>query len=240
MKPELFSFWVYLSTTPLLGLTLTLCAYCIGLWAAQRAGYHPLVNPVLIAIVLVASALLIGRISFQTYFEGAQFIHFLLGTATVALGVPLYERLGELRKYATPFILAMLGGSVVSTLCAVGILWAFDVPQDLQRTMLSKSVTAPIAMGIAEKVGGIPTLAAVFCVCTGIVGATLGRWVCDRVGVRSHAVRGLALGTNAHGIGTARAYLVSPEMGAYAGLALGLHGVIAALLLPAIIRVLGG
>ncbi len=234
MRDQIFSLWVYLSASPLLGLTLTLIAYQIGLFCARKAHQHPMVNPVLIAVVVLASILIISKTPYQTYFEGAQFVHFLLGTATVALAVPFYERLPQLRSLGFPLIVGLLTGAVVAIASAVGILFLFDAQRAMILTMVPKSVTAPIAMGIAEKIGGVPTIAAVFCVLTGVIGASCGKFVFDRLGIKSMAVRGFALGACAHGIGTARAYIVSPEAGAFAGLALGLHGVLASVLLPLI------
>jgi predicted murein hydrolase (TIGR00659 family) len=232
MRDDIFALWVYLSTTPLLGLTLTLVAYQVGLLCARQAKNHPLVNPVLIAMLLLAAVLGVTKTPYRQYFEGAQFVHFLLGTATVALAVPFYERVGQLRRLWKPLCIGMLAGAGAAVAVAVAVMSAFSVDVALVRTMIPKSVTAPIAMGIAERIGGVPTIAAVFCVVTGIIGAASGKMVFDALRIRSMAVRGFALGTCAHGIGTARAYLVSTEAGAFAGLALGLHGLLASLLIP--------
>jgi predicted murein hydrolase (TIGR00659 family) len=223
---------VYLSTTPLLGLTATLLAYQAGIWASARLNHHPLVNPVLIAICLVACTLVATGISYERYFEGAQFVHFLLGTATVALAVPFFDRLAQLRHTWKALGVALVAGAVATTASTVFLSKWLGLDEVLQLSLLPKSVTAPIAMGISEKIQGIPTLSAVFCILTGIVGAASGRILFDLMRIREPMVRGLALGTAAHGIGTARAYIVSPESGAFAGLALAVHGVLAALLLP--------
>ncbi len=232
MQSEIFALWVYLSATPLLGLTLTLVAYQLGLFCANQSGNHPLVNPVLIAMAALALVLSLTKTSYATYFEGAQFVHFLLGTATVALAVPFYERLGQLRKLWMPLGLGMLAGACASVAVAIAVMSLMSADPALVRTMIPKSVTAPIAMAIAERIGGVPTIAAVFCVVTGIVGAATGKLIFDALNIRSMAVRGFALGTCAHGIGTARAYLVSSEAGAFAGLALGLHGLVASFFIP--------
>jgi predicted murein hydrolase (TIGR00659 family) len=232
MRDEFFKLWVYLSTTPLLGLTLTLVAYQIGLVMALRARSHPFMNPVLIAILIVAVTLEVTGTSYKVYFEGAQFVHFMLGTATVALAVPFYERISALKKTWKALAAGLIAGSVCASITAFALAKYLGASQSTLLSLLPKSVTAPIAMGISEAVGGIPTLSAVFCILTGIIGAASGKVIFDTMGIKNMSVRGFALGAQAHGIGTARAYFVSEEAGAFAGLAMGLHGLIAAILMP--------
>lgn len=232
MKPEFFQLWVYLSASPLFGLTATMLAYCAGLWLARRANLHPLANPVAIAVLILVGLFSVTGVHYAQYFEGAQFVHFLLGPATVALAVPLFAQLPSLRRYRWPLLVALVCGGVASALSAVGIAWVLGASEETMLSLLPKSVTAPIAMGIAEQIGGNPALTAVYCVTTGIVGAVLSRYVFAACGVRSAIARGYALGTAAHGIGTARAFQESEESGAFAGLAMGLHGLLAALVLP--------
>ena len=236
MRNDFFRLWVYLSATPLLGLTLTLVAYQIGLWSARRANNHPLINPVLVAMLVVASTLALSGVSYQQYFEGAQFVHFLLGTATVALGLPFYERLAELRASWRSLVTGLVCGSVAATATVYGLAKYLGVSESTARSLLPKSVTAPLAMGISEAIGGVPALSAVFAILTGVLGAATGKIVFDLLAIKSMMVRGFALGAQAHGIGTARAYLVSADAGAFAGLALGLHGLMASLVLPWVVR----
>jgi predicted murein hydrolase (TIGR00659 family) len=229
---ELIHIWVYLTGSPLAGLTLTLVAYCIGYWLYARSGLNPLANPVLIAVVLIAGGLMLTRTPYKTYFDGAQFVHFLLGPAVVGLAVPLAREWKSVRKLAIPIAGALLIGSLVAVASVVGIAWALGASQSTLLSLVPKSVTAPIAMGIAEKIGGLPALAAVFAVITGITGAAVGKYVFDALGIRDMRARGFALGVAAHGIGTARAFQVSVDAGTFAGLAFGLHGVLAAILFP--------
>ena len=224
--------WVYLSATPLFGLTATLVTYVLAQMLYERAGYAPWANPVLWTVVTLAALLAASGTPYPTYFSGAQFIHFLLGPAVVALGWPLWQRRTELRARALPLLVAALGGGAVAAASAVGIGWALGLPPEVLASLAPKSVTAPVAMGIAEKLGGIPALAAVFAVLTGLVGALSAKPLFDRLGITPMAVRGFALGTASHGIGAARAMQVHPDAGAYAGLALGLQVLLAALLLP--------
>jgi putative effector of murein hydrolase len=224
--------WVYLSGSPLLALILTLAAYHAGTLAYERSGRHPLANPVLIAVVLVAAAIVAMDMPYATYFEGAQFVHFLLGTATVALAVPIYKGLGALRGRMLPLLAALAAGGAVSIASAVGIALLLGADRAIVGALWVKSVTAPIAMGVAERIGVSPTLTAVFAVSTGILGAMLARFVLDVVGSKAWWQRGFALGVASHGIGTSRAFSVSEEAGTYASLAMGLHGVLGALAIP--------
>jgi predicted murein hydrolase (TIGR00659 family) len=228
----LFELWVYLAATPLAGLTLTLLAYACGYALYSRAAFHPLANPVPIAVVLIVAVLVLTGTEYGSYFDGAQFVHFLLGPAVVGLAVPLARSWPDLRRYARPVAGALVLGSAVAGVSAVGIAWLLGATPATVASIAPKSVTAPIAMGIAEKIGGLPALAAVFAVTTGVIGAVLGKYVLDAVRVRDWRARGFALGLAAHGIGTARAFQVNAEAGTYAGLAFGLHGLLLAILVP--------
>jgi putative effector of murein hydrolase len=230
--PPIHEIWVYLSGSPLLALTLTLAAWQLGSWLYERSGRHPLVNPVAIAVATVAIAILAIDMPYATYFEGAQFVHFLLGTATVSLAVPIYRSLADLRGRVLPLAAALIGGGATSIGVAIGTARLFGVDAPLQQGLWAKSVTAPIAMGVAERIGASPTLTAVYTVATGVLGAALGRFVLDAVGCRAWWQRGAALGIAAHGLGTSRAFTVHPIAGAWASLAMGLHGVIGAVLIP--------
>lgn len=230
--PPFTEIWVYLSGSPLLALILTLTAYQGGVLVYEKFNRSPLANPVAIAIVIVASVISLIGMPYQKYFEGAQFVHFLLGTATVSLAVPIYKGFSVLHGRLLPLLVALIGGGATSILSAVGLARLLGADPAIVGALYSKSVTAPIAMGVAERIGASPTLTAVFAVCTGILGAVLGRYVLNFAGVRAWWQRGFALGVAAHGIGTSRAFSVHPEAGAYASLAMGLHGILGALLIP--------
>jgi predicted murein hydrolase (TIGR00659 family) len=236
----LFELWVYLAATPLAGLTLTLVAYAGAWWVYEHTGFRPLANPVPIAVALIVAVLALTGTSYRTYFDGAQFVHFLLGPAVVGLAVPLAREWPSVRRLALPIAGALAVGSVVAFASVVGIAWALGATPATLLSLAPKSVTAPIAMGIAERIGGIPALAAVFAVATGVVGAIMGKYVFDALGIRDWRARGFALGVAAHGIGTARAFQVNAEAGTYAGLAFALHGVVLALLLPVVALAMRG
>ena len=141
---------------------------------------------------------------------GAQFIHFLLGPAVVALAWPLWQRRAQLRRRGVALLAAGLAGGLAAGGSAVVIGWALGLPAEVLRSLAPKSVTAPVAMGIAEQLGGIPALAAVFAVLTGLVGAVSAKYLFDGLRIPSPEVRGFALGTASHGIGAARAMQVHP------------------------------
>ena len=228
--------WVYLSATPLFGLTATIVTYVLAQAFYLRMGQAPWANPVLWTVLALAAALTLSRTPYPTYFSGAQFIHFLLGPAVVALAWPLWQRRAELRQRAVAVGLAALAGGAAAAGSAVGVGWALGLPAPVLRSLAPKSVTAPVAMGIAEQLGGIPALAAVFAVLTGLVGAVCAKYLFDSLRITEPTVRGYALGTTSHGIGAARALQVHPDAGAYAALALGVQALLASLLLPMLAR----
>lgn len=228
--------WVYLASTPLFGLTATLVTYVVAQTVYERLGHAPWANPVLWSVIAIAAALLITRTPYPTYFAGAQFIHVLLGPAIVALAWPIWERRSELRARGGALLVAASVGGAAAAGSAVAIGWAFGLPADVLRSLAPKSVTAPVAMGIAEQLGGIPALAAIFAVLTGIVGALSAKYMFDALAIRNWPIRGFALGTVSHGIGAARAIQVDADAGAYAGLALGLQVLLASLLIPFVMR----
>ena len=234
--PDVVQLWVYLSATPLFGLTATLLTYLLAQALYARSGHAPWANPVLWTVVALAVLLTLTGVPYPRYFAGAQFIHFLLGPAVVALAWPLWLRREELRRRWGRLLLASLAGGLAASLSALALGWALDLPASVLLSMGPKFVTAPVAMGIAEKTGGIPALAAVFSVMTGLIGALGGKYLFDALRIPASGegwrVRGFALGASSHGIGAARALQVHPDAGAYAGLGLGLQAVLAALWMP--------
>lgn len=232
--------WVYLSATPLFGLSATLVIYVLAQALYARLDQPAWANPVLWSVITLASLLTLTGVDYPTYFSGAQFIHFLLGPAVVALAWPLWERLAALRLHWRALLAAAVVGGVAASGSALLLGWLLGLPQDVVLSLAPKSVTAPVAMGIADKIGGIPALAAVFAVVTGMVGALSGKALFGFLKIPTDAngwmARGFSLGTAAHGIGAARAMQVNPDAGAFAGLALGLQVVLAALLIPMLFR----
>ncbi|HUE96041.1 MAG TPA: LrgB family protein [Longimicrobiaceae bacterium] len=239
MQRSLGEIWVYLSASPLLHLTLTIAAYTLNDHLYRRSGRHPLLNPVLTSVLLLVAIFTVSGTDYPTYFEGAQFVHFLLGPATVALAVPLYFNISALKRAWFPLSVGLLAGSVTAVLSAVGIARLLGGSAQTALALAPKSVTAPVAMGIAEKTGGPPSLTAILVVSTGILGAVMGPALLSWLRVRDPAVRGFAMGTASHGIGTARAFQESEETGAFSGLAMGLNALLTSLILPPLLRILG-
>lgn len=234
--PEVRDIWVYLAASPLLHLTLTLAAFQLGSWVYARGGMNPLLNPVLLAVILLVGVLSLTGTPYATYFEGAQFVHFLLGPATVALAIPLYRQFERVRRSALAILASIVTGSLSAAGSAVAIAWALGAGRDTLISIAPKSVTAPVAMGITERLGGLPSLTAVLVILTGVLGAMLGPPLMDLLRIRDWAARGLAMGTASHGLGTARALQVNELAGAFSGLAMGLNALATAILLPLLLR----
>jgi predicted murein hydrolase (TIGR00659 family) len=224
--------WSYLSQGQLLWLAATLAAYLCGDAIFRLSGRKPWANPVLCAVLLLAPVLWLTGTPYRTYFDGAQFIHFMLGPATVALAVPLYANLPRVRQAALPMLAALVAGSLTAVLSALGIAWALGAGPDVLAALAPKSATAPVAIGIAEALGGAPTLTAVLVLTTGIIGAVVATPLLNALRVRDWRARGFAVGVAAHGIGTARAFQVNETAGAFAGIGMGLNAVLTALLAP--------
>lgn len=232
MKSEL---WVYLSTTPLLWLTVTVIVYVIADRIALASARHPLVNPVLISVAFIVAVLWVTATPYQTFFEGAQFVHFLLGPAIVAIAVPLYRNLERVKANLLPMLAALAAGAVTAASSALAIAAAFGVPADVLASLAPKSVTAGVAMGISEQLGGIPALTAVLVITTGLIGAVVVTPLMNAMGITDFAARGFSAGLAAHGIGTARAFVVDEVAGTFAGIAMGLNAVLTALIVPFIL-----
>lgn len=238
MNTRLVETWVYLARSPLLWLALTVTIYAAGEVLYRRLRRHPLVHPVLISVVVLAVIVAGSGTPYPAFFEGAQFVHFLLGPAIVALALPLHRELHRERAVAAPLSVALLVGSVTAVVTAVGAARLAGASRETLVSLAPKSVTAPVAMGIAEMLGGIPSLAASLVLLTGVIGAVIGPWLLERLRVRHPAAAGFALGVASHGLGTARAFELSETAGAFSGLAMGLNALLTSLLVPLLVRLL--
>ncbi|MDF3604961.1 LrgB family protein [Paracoccus sp. DMF-8] len=231
--------WTYLSREPLLWLTATLIAYCIGDAAFRATGRQSWANPVLISVALLAALLELTATDYATYFEGAQFVHFMLGPATVCLGLPLYENLGRVKRAAWPLIAALVAGSATAVVSVLVIARAFDLGPVMAASLAPKSTTAPVAIGIAEKLGGEPTITATLVILTGIIGAIVATPLLNLLRITDWRARGFSVGVAAHGIGTARAFQVHETAGAFASVGMGMNAVLTAIIAPLALRLLG-
>jgi predicted murein hydrolase (TIGR00659 family) len=229
---ELPDIWSYLREGPLLWLTATLIAYLIGDALFRVSGANPLINPVLVAMVILGAVLWVTATPYGTYFEGAQFVHFMLGPATVALAGPLYTNLHHVRATLLPMLGALIVGSITAVASALWIAQALGVEAATLASLAPKSTTAPVAIGIAEQLGGLPTLTAALVILTGIIGAVVVTPLMNLLRITDWRARGFSVGVAAHGIGTARAFQVNETAGAFAGIGMGLNALLTALIAP--------
>ncbi len=229
---------VLLADSSLPWLTLTLLAYLAAVWLYQKSGNSPYLIPVLPSVVLVVAVLLLTGTPYPVYFDHVQALYFLIGPATVALAVPLYGQLHSIRTMWRPLGAALLVGSSAAIVSAVLVAWALGGSLETILSLAPKSASMPFALPVAERLGGLASLAAVAVAITGILGAVVARPVLNALGIENHAVRGFAVGLTAHAIGTARALQVSETAGAFSALAMGLNGIATAVLVPLFIALL--
>lgn len=231
--------WHELTRSPLFGIALTLLVYQLAVWAWERSGRRAVLHPVLTSIAGIATGLTVLGIPYRDYWTGSGLIGMLLGPATVALALPLYRQARAIRAAAVPILTGLLAGAAAAIVATVVAVRLTGGSEQLARSMATKSATTPVALALTEALGGIPALAAVFAILTGVLGAVAGPALLTRLAVRSPRLRGLAMGLSAHGIGTARALQRDPAEGAFAGLAMGLGALLTALVLPPIALALG-
>jgi predicted murein hydrolase (TIGR00659 family) len=224
--------WVYLATSPLLWLTATLLVWLAANRITRSFEFHPLANPVLVAVITLVLVLHFAGVPYSTYFAGAQFIHFLLGLATVALAVPLVRQFELVTKNVIPMFAALIVGSVTAVISVIISGKALGLPPLVIISMAPKSSTAGVAMAISSGLGGDPALTAAVVICTGIFGAIIVTPFMNAMGIKDYAARGFAVGLASHGIGTARAYTVDPVAGLFAGIAMALNAVVTSLVVP--------
>lgn len=232
MTDNPFSLWVYLSQTPLLWLTVTLAVYALADAVSLATHRNPLMNPVLHSIWVIGVFLYLTGTSYTTYFGGAQFVHFLLGPATVALAVPLYENRKLVAAAILPMLAALLVGSATAIVSVMVFAEAAGLPRDIVLALAPKSVTAGVAMGISEMLGANPAITVIATVLTGVLGAIVVTPTMNRLGITDFRARGFAAGLASHGIGTARAFQVDEVAGVFAGIAMGLNALVTSLLVP--------
>lgn len=239
INADFYKVWIYLQSGPQLGLVATLLAWQFAVWLDRRTNHAAWANPIMVAIAVLAVALLATGTSYQTYFNGGQYVQFLLGPATVALAVPMYSNFGTMRRNFLPILFALTAGSITAAASAMVITHLLGAPRGVVISMAAKSVTTPIAMGISQDLGGVPSLTAIFVLLTGIFGGLVCLPFFRLLRIRDRRAQGLAGGTGAHGLATARLLLESETAGAFGGLAIGLNGLITAIFAPLLVRWLG-
>lgn len=239
MMADLSAIWPRLAAGALPWLVLTLGAYVLADWIFRRFGRPAWANPVLLSVLFVGGLLLACGVDYDTYFGGAQFIHFMLGPATVALALPIHENRHRIRRAVLPIMAAVLAGSVVAVVSALVIGRWLGLPAVVQASIAPKSATTAVSFGISEAIGGMPTLTAAVVSVTGVIGAMLALPLFALLRLREERAIGLAIGVTAHGIGTARALQVSARMGAFAGIGMALNAVLTAILAPLALSLFG-
>jgi predicted murein hydrolase (TIGR00659 family) len=216
---------------------LTLAVYVASRWLYARRR-TVLLNPVLVSIVVVIVVVVLSGTPYDRYAAGARPISALLGLAVVALGVPLCLQLHEVRRRIGPSAAAVSAGSIVGVVAATLAAALLGAPVSVVRSLAPRSVTTPIAIAISARLGGIPALSAAVVIATGLVGGVIGPALLRLVKVRGAMAVGLALGSAAHGLGTARAVEEGHVEGAASGLAMGLNGIATAIVAPLVMWVL--
>lgn len=232
--------WPHLTGGALFWLTLTLGVYAVADRISLLAQRNPLANPVLHSVWVIGTILVLTGTPYDTYFQGAYFIHFLLGPATVALALPLYENRDVVLRSLVPIVVALVVGSAATIGSVIACAYVFNLPQIMTISSLPKSTTSGVAMGISQSVGGDASLTAIIVVATGIAGAVMATPLLNLIRVEDRRARGFAVGLAAHGVGTARAFQVHPITGTFAGVAMSLNGLLTAVLVPIAVSILGG
>ncbi|MCX2783792.1 LrgB family protein [Microbulbifer thermotolerans] len=217
--------------SPLFAMPLNLCAFLLGL-ALYRRTNTALLHPIVGAGLMVAAVLWSLDIPYDAYREASGVLYVLLGPAVVALAVPVKQNLTVVRQAGWPLAVTIAVGALLAPITAMGIALILGATQTVLMALTGKSITTPIAMALAEKIHTAQSLAAGIAVFTGVVGAVAGPPLLNRLNIRDHRVIGIALGVNAHAVGTARALEISALCGAFAALAMGLCGALTAMVLP--------
>ena len=212
-------------------LTLVLGTFLLGVYIYKKTKIS-IFQPLVISTVLVIVFLKITGISYETFYYQTRILNFMLGPCVVSLGYVLYEQMEHIKGNVVSIFTAIVVGSIVGIVSVMLIAKGFGVDKVLIASLAPKSVTTPIAMSVVERTGGVPTLAAAFVVICGVFGGIVGPVILRKIGVKSKIAQGLAMGASAHALGTARALQMGAIEGAISGLAIGIMGIVTALLIP--------
>lgn len=223
--------------TPVFGILLSVVCYEIGI-LIQRKTKNPILNPLLLAIILVILVLTVFDIPKETYDLGGSYILFLLGPATVVMAVPLYRQINLLKKDWLPILVGIFVGSATSVLSVIGLARLFGVNIEIAVSMLPKSVTTAIGMEVSKEIGGVVSLTVAVIVLTGILGAVMGPFILKLLGIKDEVAQGVAMGTASHAVGTSKAMELGETQGAMSGLSIGIAGLATVLIIPLVIGLL--
>jgi putative effector of murein hydrolase len=227
--------WTPIATMPLVWLVVTFACYVVGRGMQRACGGSVFASPVLVAIVIVATAILATGTDYKTYFTGAQFINFLLGPATVALAVPLARNVRLIGKNLHSIGPALLAGSLTSIVGGIGLVWLFHGSRMVALSMAPKAVTTPIAVAVFEQIGGIPALTAALAILGGILAAAVGQHTLYGLRITDWRAHGLAAGLAGSAVAAARVATQNELAAAFAALGIGLNGLPTAMLAPMLV-----
>ncbi|WP_286239730.1 LrgB family protein [Neptuniibacter halophilus] len=233
------SLWQHFQSQPITWLVVTLVVFLLASWLNSRAGKTPFLHPVLLSLSLIILLLYLTNTDYPTYMQGGQYLHLLLGPAVVALAVPLYDHLATVRRMLVPLLLGSVSGALVAAVSAILLAAWMGLDRALLMTVAPKSVTSPIAIAIAEKIGGFPSLAAGLVLITGAMGCLIAPLVYRLLRIEDPAVKGFVLGVGAHAMGTAFAFEYGMIAGAFGGLAMAMTGTFTAFMLPVLTSLIG-
>lgn len=223
-----------ITSSPLFGIVVSILAYTAGVWLNRKAK-SPLVNPLLIAIILVVLVLSAFHIPLENYQAGGNFIALFLAPATASLALSVYRQRDILKRNLFPVLLGCAAGSITSMLSVYGLCKAFNLDERLTASMLPKSVTTPIAMEVSKQHGGIVPVTVAAVVITGILGSMMAPLLIKAFRVKNPVAAGVAIGAASHAVGTSKAIEIGETEGAMSGIAIGISGiftVLLAMLLP--------
>ncbi|WP_346907522.1 LrgB family protein [Faecalicatena orotica] len=218
-----------LYTSPYFGVALSVITFGIGVKLQQKTK-SAVCNPLIIAIVLTIGVLLVLRIPYESYNKGGEIINMFLAPATACLAVSIYTKLSVLKKYWLPIIVGCIAGSLASMGSVYVMCRLFRLDESLTMSMLPKSVTTPIAVGVAQAHGGVIPITVVAVIFTGILGSILAPMLIRLFRVSDPVAAGLAIGSCSHAVGTSKAIEIGEIEGAMSGLAIGICGIVTVLL----------
>lgn len=208
-----------------IGVVLSIFAYQFGMILKKKTK-SPLLNPLLVSVVIVMALLVVFKVDYESYNHSAKYLSYLLTPATVSLAIPLYRQIENLKKNFKAIILSVLAGAITSMCVILVMAMLFGLSHEEYVTLLPKSITTAIGMGVSEELGGYVTITVAVIIVTGIVGNIIGEFVCKIFRIQNPISRGLALGTSAHAIGTTKAMEMGEVEGAMSSLAIVVAGLI--------------
>lgn len=223
--------------SPLFGIFLSLAAFEIGV-SISKKWKHTLLNPLLIANVLIVGFLLVTGISYESYNVGGSYISVMLSPATVVLAVPLYKQIGKLARYWKPILAGIFAGSLTAMGSVIAVSKAIGLSETLMLSLLPKSITIPMGSVVSEQIGGIPSITIIAITVTGITGAVAAPAVCKFCRIKHKVAQGVAIGTASHALGTSKAMEMGEVQGAMSSLSIGVAGLFTAITAPIIITLL--